>query len=44
MRPSGTEPKIKFYFYTESDSDMDEANNAVDEMTEAVNEIVENIE
>ena len=44
MRPSGTEPKIKFYFYTESDSDMDEANHAVDEMTEAVNEIVEGIE
>ena len=44
MRPSGTEPKIKFYFYTESDSDMNEANNAVDDMTEAVNEIVENIE
>ena len=44
MRPSGTEPKIKFYFYTKSDSNLNEADTDVDDLTEAVNMIVEGIE
>ena len=44
MRPSGTEPKIKFYYYARSMNDKDEAAQAVNDMREAVEEMVENIE
>jgi phosphoglucomutase len=43
MRPSGTEPKIKFYYYAKS-SDKTESAAAVREMREAVDEIVDSIE
>ena len=44
MRPSGTEPKIKFYYYAKSADNGEEAQKAVDDMKEAVEEIVETIE
>ena len=44
MRPSGTEPKIKFYYYAKSMDDEKEAKDAVEDMKEAVEEIVEKIE
>ena len=44
MRPSGTEPKIKFYYYAKSMDNKDEADRAVQEMKEAVGELVEKIE
>ena len=43
MRPSGTEPKIKFYYYAKS-SDKKDAQAAVADMKKAVNEIVETID
>lgn len=43
MRPSGTEPKIKFYYYAKSE-DKTEAKAKVREMGEAVDEIVQSIE
>jgi phosphoglucomutase len=43
MRPSGTEPKIKFYFYAKSDS-PEESLETVRDMREAVGEIVNSIE
>ena len=43
MRPSGTEPKIKFYYYAKS-SDKNDAQAAVADMKKAVNEIVETID
>ena len=43
MRPSGTEPKIKFYFYAKSDN-MDESQELVNDMKTAVGEMVQNIE
>ena len=43
MRPSGTEPKIKFYFYAKS-TDKTEARAKVREMSQAVDEIVQSIE
>ena len=44
MRPSGTEPKIKFYYYAKSIDDEKEAKDAVEDMKEAVGEMVEKIE
>ena len=44
MRPSGTEPKIKFYYYAKSMDDEKEAKDAVEDMKEAVGEMVEKIE
>ena len=43
MRPSGTEPKIKFYYYAKS-MDREEAQRAVTDMKEAVEGMVEGIE
>ena len=43
MRPSGTEPKIKFYFYAKSGS-MTESQELVKDMRTAVGEIVQSIE
>ena len=43
MRPSGTEPKIKFYFYAKSDN-MNESQELVRDMRTAVGEIVQSIE
>ena len=43
MRPSGTEPKIKFYFYAKADS-MDESLESVKDMRTAVGEMVQSIE
>ena len=43
MRPSGTEPKIKFYFYAKSDN-MDESQELVRDMRTAVGEMVHSIE
>ena len=43
MRPSGTEPKIKFYFYAKSDN-MDESQELVNDMKTAVGEMVQSIE
>ena len=43
MRPSGTEPKIKFYFYAKSDN-MNESLELVHDMRTAVGEIVQSIE
>ncbi len=43
MRPSGTEPKIKFYYYAKS-IDEKEAKNDVEEMNQAVDAIVDTIE
>lgn len=42
MRPSGTEPKIKFYYYAKS-ADKEEAEAAVRDMRAAVDRIVEKI-
>ena len=44
MRPSGTEPKIKFYYYAKSMDDEKEAKDAVEDMKEAVGEMVEKID
>ena len=44
MRPSGTEPKIKFYYYAKSMDNEKEARDAVKDMKEAVGEMVEKIE
>jgi phosphoglucomutase len=44
MRPSGTEPKIKFYYYAKSMDNEKEAKDAVEDMKEAVGEMVEKIE
>ena len=44
MRPSGTEPKIKFYYYAKSMDNEKEAKDAVEDMKEAVSEKVEKIE
>ena len=44
MRPSGTEPKIKFYYYAKSMDDEKQAKDAVEDMKEAVGEMVEKIE
>ena len=38
MRPSGTEPKIKFYYYAKSMDDEKQARDAVEDMKEAVGE------
>ena len=43
MRPSGTEPKIKFYFYAKSDN-IDESQELVNDMKTAVGEMVQSIE
>ena len=43
MRPSGTEPKIKFYYYAKADNKKD-AQAAVDDMKAAVGEMVDAIE
>ena len=43
MRPSGTEPKIKFYYYAK-DTDRDEAAAQVRDMRAAVDQLVESIE
>jgi len=43
MRPSGTEPKIKFYFYAKSDN-MNESQELVRDMRTAVAEMVHSIE
>ena len=44
MRPSGTEPKIKFYYYAKSMDNKEEALQAVSDMREAVEAMVEKIE
>ena len=44
MRPSGTEPKIKFYYYAKSMDHKEEADEVVQEMKEAVEDLVEKIE
>ena len=44
MRPSGTEPKIKFYYYAKSMNNKEEAAQAVNDIKEAVEEMVEKIE
>ena len=43
MRPSGTEPKIKFYYYAEAD-EKEVSRNRVKEMAASVNEMIEKIE
>ena len=43
IRPSGTEPKIKFYFYAKADN-KEEAQAAVVDMKTAVGELVDTIE
>ena len=43
MRPSGTEPKIKFYYYAKN-TEQEEAAAAVRDMRTAVDQMVENIE
>jgi phosphomannomutase len=43
MRPSGTEPKIKFYYYAK-DTDRSEAEAQVRDMRAAVDQLVESIE
>ena len=43
MRPSGTEPKIKFYYYAKN-TEREEAAAAVRDMRTAVDQMVENIE
>ena len=43
MRPSGTEPKIKFYYYAK-DTEREEAAAAVRDMRTAVDQMVESIE
>ncbi len=42
-RPSGTEPKIKFYYYTKEDSRL-EADRKVQAMTEAVQQLIDSVE
>ena len=42
MRPSGTEPKIKFYYYAESDN-MERSLSQVREMRDAVNAMIDGI-
>ena len=42
MRPSGTEPKIKFYYYAESDN-MERSLSQVREMRDAVNAMIDSI-
>ena len=43
MRPSGTEPKIKFYYYAVSDKPEISA-AAVDEMVQAVQNMADSVE
>ena len=43
MRPSGTEPKIKFYYYAKN-TEQEKAAAAVRDMRTAVDQMVENIE
>ena len=43
MRPSGTEPKIKFYYYAVS-PDEKKAADQVSQMKNAVNEMIDKIE
>ena len=43
MRPSGTEPKIKFYYYSVS-KDAGESKERVDAVREAVSEMIDGIE
>ena len=43
MRPSGTEPKIKFYYYAEAD-EKEVSQNRVKDMVASVNEMIEKIE
>ena len=43
MRPSGTEPKIKFYYYSVSD-DRDSSLKKVEDMKTAVSEIIDSVE
>lgn len=43
MRPSGTEPKIKFYYYAEAD-EKEASQNRVKDMVASVNEMIEKIE
>lgn len=43
MRPSGTEPKIKFYYYAVADS-KDVSADRVEKMKKAVDELVEKVE
>ena len=42
MRPSGTEPKIKFYYYAKN-TEQEEAAAAVRDMRTAVDQMVESI-
>lgn len=42
MRPSGTEPKIKFYYYA-LDADKAVSSRKVKEMSDAVNALIEGI-
>ena len=42
MRPSGTEPKIKFYFYSVADN-KEESAEKVEEMKKAVDELVSKV-
>ena len=44
MRPTGTEPKIKIYYYAKSMDHKEEADEVVQEMKEAVEDLVEKIE
>lgn len=43
LRPSGTEPKIKIYIYTKSDS-LEKAKNKVSEIYEEVRKVVDSVE
>ncbi len=43
MRPSGTEPKIKFYYYTKSDQ-AEKSLRAVKEMEDAVDKMIEKVQ
>ena len=43
VRPSGTEPKIKFYFYTKQDS-REKAINVAKEIKEGILDIVNKVE
>ncbi len=42
MRPSGTEPKIKFYYYSVADT-KDKSAKTVEEMKEAVDELIREV-
>ena len=42
MRPSGTEPKIKFYYYSLADSGEKSA-QTVEEMKQAVDELIRSV-